>query len=371
VKKLLLLVLLLAGCHRQEAYSKPPIAVKVQTASLTQYESTSAYSGTVRAHAQIDLAFKVAGYVDSIASVTPPPSKTNRKAQSRWLQAGDAVTRGTLLASLRESDFKQRVSELSGMSAESQAGLTNAAKDYARAKMLFADGAIPLADLDAAKSRYQSLAGGAQAAGARVQQAATLLSDSQLKAPFDGILLERRVDVGALVQPNVPAFVLADTSTVKVAFGVPDSVQKDLPLGVAALITTDALPGRIFEGTVTKVGAQADARTRVFDVEVSIDNADGMLKVGLVASVQLGKNAPHAGAQLLVPLSAIVRPSGSNEGYAVFVTDDANVARQRTVQLGDLVGNRVAIAAGLKDKERVVVLGATLLGDGQVVTIIP
>jgi RND family efflux transporter MFP subunit len=370
VKKLLIVVLLL-GCHRQEPYTKPPIAVRVQTASLTQHESTSAYSGTVRAHAQIDLAFKVAGYVDSIASVAPPQSKTNRKTQSRWLQAGDAVTRGTLLASLREADFQQRVSELTGMNAETQAALTNAAKDYNRAKMLFADGAISPAELDAAKSRYQSLAGGAMAAGARVQQASTLLSDSQLKAPFDGILLERRVDIGALVQPNMPAFVLADTSTVKVLFGVPDSVQKDLPLGVAALVTTDALPGRIFEGTVTKVGAQADPKTRVFDVEVSVDNADGTLKVGMVASVQLGKNAPNAGSQLLVPLSAIVRPSGSNEGYAVFVTDDANVARQRVVQLGDLVGNRVAITGGLKDKERVVVLGATLLGDGQVVTIIP
>src|SRR5262249_8881867 len=157
----------------------------------------------------------------------------------------------------RKEDFKRRYAELASMSAEAGAGYRKAKQDYDRAKQLFAEGVIPQAELDAAKSRFDGYAGSASAANARAGQAELAMSDSRLRAPLNGIILDRRVEVGALVSPGATAFVLADTSTVKILFGVPDSVQQALTPGQEVIVTTDAVPDRSFTAYITKIAAQA------------------------------------------------------------------------------------------------------------------
>jgi RND family efflux transporter MFP subunit len=285
--------------------------VRIETVAAAPSLSKGRYTGTVQARQQVDLAFRAGGYVEKIAmvpGVLPGPAAGSveggeagahtkgkkpavTKRQDRPIQAGDRVARDAVLASIRHSDFKQKLAEANGVSAENAAGLRRAKADLDRARTLLAEGTIPQAEFDAVKARHDSLAGASSAAAARVGQAGLALGDASLKAPFDGIVLERRVEIGALVAPGVPAIVLADTAMVKAVIGVPDGVQRELALGQEVLVSSDAVPDKTFNALITKIAAQADSRTRVFEVEATLDNSEGLLKVGMVATVTIGKGA--------------------------------------------------------------------------------
>jgi RND family efflux transporter MFP subunit len=376
-----LVALIFVACT-PAAKKRTPIAVRVEKVAPSSAAGTARYSGTVQAQTQIELAFRIGGYVAAIAAPgrearDPKDKKAPAGRQPEGIgliQSGDRVNKDMVLAVLRQSDYKQRLSELSGMTAEASAGYAKAKADLDRAKTLFAEGSIPQAEFDAIKARHDALAGSTAAAAARTSQASIALSDTKLRSPLDGIILDRRVEVGTLVAPGVPVFAIADTTTVKVVFGVPDSVQRDLSIGSEVGVTTDAVADRIFTGTITKIAAQADPKTRVFDVEASIDNRDGTLKVGMVTTIQLGKPGHTGDTVILVPLSAVVRIPPNEQGFWVFVTSEPAGVGQvsaRGVELGNLVGNRVIVTKGLLPGEQVVVQGATLARDGDQVNIVP
>ena len=373
---------LVCACNRPVEHGKPKTAVRIEELSPAVAGANARYSGTVRAGTQVELAFKMGGYIHALGTIEPPegvdPGRSRGRSQARRtrpLQVGDPVNKNMLLASLRATDFKQKFSELAGMNAEASAGYRKARADLDRAKKLYDDGAISRAEYDASKARFDALSGSASAAAARTSQANHALSDSQLRAPLDGIVLERRAEVGALVAPGAAVFVVADTSTVKVAFSVPDNVQRTLAPRQELTVTTDAIPDRVFAASVTSIAAQADPKTRVFEVEASVDNRDGALKVGMVTTIQLAR-ARSAAPMLAVPLSAVVRAPQHDapDGFGVYVViagPNGPVASARSVELGKLVGNRVEVHHGVAAGDRVVVQGATLLAEGAAVNVVP
>jgi len=352
------------GCAGRERSEPPAVAVRVEPVGAALPPDHGRYSGTVEAQTRVDLAFRIGGYVSSL---TPGAQR------ARPLQAGDRVTRDMVLATLRQSDYRHKLSEADGLSAEAGASYRKAKADHARAKALLAEGTISQADYDATRARLDALSGSAGAAAARVGQMRVTLADTQLRSPLDGIVLERSVEVGALVAPGAPAFSLADTSVVRVVFAVPDSVQRALALGDTVAITTDAAPERAFRGVLTKLAAQADPRTRSFVVEASVANPDGILKVGMVTALQLG--APTAKESVLaVPLAAVVRRPGDGQAFTVFVASASSgraVVHARTVELGSLVGSRVSVTRGLSPGEPIVVQGASMVSNGVPVAIVP
>jgi RND family efflux transporter MFP subunit len=254
---------------------------------------------------------------------------------------------------------------------DAKAAVAQAKLDLDRAKALRAQDVIAQSEYDALKARYDALVGAAVAADARVGQARITLSDTELRSSLEGIVLHRAVEIGDLVSPGTPAFVVADTSKVKIVFGVPDSVQKGLRTGQAVAIHTEALPGRAFAGFVSKIAAKADDKSRAFDVEATVDNRDQALKVGFIATAEL-ESTSAAAAGVVVPLSAIVPVPGRKEAFAVFVVqtkDDGSVATLRPVVLGDLVRNDVAVVDGVAEGESVIVDGANVVRDGEKVAV--
>jgi multidrug efflux system membrane fusion protein len=143
-------------------------------------------------------------------------------------------------------------------------------------------------------------------------------------------------------------------------------------LGAPQTITTTSLPGE-FHGRVTSVSPSADPKSRVFSVEVTIPNSDNRLKPGMIATLMLsgGQVEPLT---TLVPLSAVVRSTQHADGFSVFVVTDQggkSVARERTVEIGDTVGDSISVTKGLKPGESVVVTGGTLIKDGDEIKVIP
>jgi RND family efflux transporter MFP subunit len=355
----------LTACHRPPD-QRPLLPVRVQSVAPAGARGAVRYSGRFEAQTQVTLAFKVGGYVSTIAQVS------RESGARRLIQAGDAVRSGDVLATLRKGDYSTKLDELRGARDNARAAAVNAKLDLDRAAQLLRQNAMPQAQFDSVKARHDSLVGEARAAEARVGQASISLSDTELRSPLTGIVLHRIIEVGDLVSPGTTGFIVADTNTMKVLFGVPDSVQIGLQTGLPVTIHTEALPRREFQGLITKIAARADEKSRAFDVEATIDNKDQALKVGMIATAKLDATATQAGA--VVPLSAVIKVPDRKDTFAVFVVTDSggtSVAKLRPVVLGELVRNDVTVTQGLAEGEAVVVRGASIVRDGDRVAVVP
>jgi RND family efflux transporter MFP subunit len=274
------------------------------------------------------------------------------------LQDGDVVRRGEVLARLRQSEFQDQVSDAEASRRQAQA-------DYERAAQLYENRSVSKAEYDAAYARYT-------AGIARQSQAVISLNDATLRAPIDGVILRRSVEVGSLAGPSAPAFTVADTRVVKVVFGVPDVVVAGLKPGGTLSISAEAMPGAQLQGRITRISPSADPSSRVFEVEAALPNPDGRLKVGMLATLSLGDTT--SATNLFLPLAAIVRPAGDSTGYGVYVVKDSGghpTARLTRIELGDVSGNQIAVRQGLAGGERVIVRGATIVSNGQTVQVMP
>jgi multidrug efflux system membrane fusion protein len=170
------------------------------------------------------------------------------------------------------------------------------------------------------------------------------------------------------------AFVVADCSRMKAVFGVPERVAALLRVGQPLEVQGEAAAAEPLSGRITAVAPSADTQSRVFNVEVTVPNPGGHVRAGTIATVRVPVAGPSARAALAgVPLSAVVRSRAKADGYAVFVVEDDKgrpVVRARDVELGDIAGNLIHVAAGLEPRDRVVVTGASLVSDGEPVRVL-
>jgi multidrug efflux system membrane fusion protein len=362
-----LVTALAIACTNDAPVQSRGIAVKVAPIKRTSDVAGTRYSAQIVPNTRLDLAFKVGGYVESIAQVDGVDD------QPRNLQEGDAVTEGMELASLRKTDYEHKIAEAKAAVAQAYSIYREAKTEAARDAKLARSGSLPGAVADASRGRRDSAAAAYEGAKVRQQQAKAAFADTTLRTPMNGVVVKRAIEVGALAAPGTVAFSIADVDNVKAMFGVPDVFLSQIQLGATQKVTTDAFPGVEFEGKVSRLAPAADQRSRVFEVDITIPNTEDKLKPGMVASLKI-KAAPSSATDVpLVPLNAIVRPP-SGKGYAVFVLETANGVtrvRAREIELGEYLGRVVPVKNGLEVDETVVVQGAGLLSDGDRVEVIP
>jgi len=366
VATLVLIAAFVAGCHSGGLPANPPTPVRVSPAGTYEESVGLRYSANIEALTQVNLAFKSGGYIDLIRE------RKGADGRMRILQAGDRVTRGEVLAHVRESEYLDRVNSGRAQLRQAQANYDKAKLDFERAANLFKSDSVTKAQYDAAKAAFDSSAAAVENAQASLQQASTALNDCSLRSPFTGWVLQRDVEVGALAATGTLAFVLADIHLVKAVFGVPDTRVNYVKLGAPQTITTSSLPGE-FHGRITAVSPSADPKSRVFSVEVTLPNPDNQLKPGMIATLTLAAGRSEQ-APTVVPLSAVVRSSRHADGFAVFVVNDQggkSVARERAVEIGDALGNMITVTKGLRPGESVVIAGGTMIKDGDEIKVIP
>ena len=419
-----LLCLLLVACQsRSRQVEKPPIPVKVAEVELYTAGSGARYSATIIPRTQVELAFKVDGYVDALQKVR------GVDGQMRDLQEGDRIVAGAMLARVRQSDYQVKFKEaesqaaeaksaidaskaqyqeaLSGIEsskaqlADAEAAYEKAKLDFDRARNLFASQSLTKANYDAAKAQLEQTAAKVAAARSQVgmltakadsaksqieivqarsrgaetvvQEKMIPLQDTALKAPLNGLVLQKSVEKGTLVSPGKTGFVVADTSSVKAAFGVADIAVPEIKLGSTLSVETETMPGTEFQGQITSVFPGADPKSRAFNVEVTIPNPKYLLRPGMIVSLRVGTKEAVT-AQPVVPLNAVVKSKSDANGYAVFVVIEQGgrqIAMVRDVKLGETYGNTIAVTDGVKEGDRVVTTGVTLVRDGDAVKVIP
>jgi RND family efflux transporter MFP subunit len=356
---------IVAGCHNEAALpAKPPIAVRL--ADVTQYQSSEGlrYSASLIPYAQVDVAFRTTGYITDVKQIKSADGRT------RNIGTGDHVTRGTVLAQIRRQDLKNQADESGAQVDAAVAQHAQAEQDFNRAKALYATQSLTKPEYDQAQARFDSTLAAVNQAQAAQRQAQLTLSDSQLAAPLSGYVIARNIDVGTLASPSSTAFTVADTSAVKATFGVPEDALNLVHEGQKLTLQLQNGAAQ-YSGRVTSISPSADARNRVFAVEVTLSNRQNTLKPGMIASVELG--GKRESPQPSVPLSAIVPYPGESGQFAVVVAEQRSgqwQAHVRRVTVGVTHGSSASVT-GVRAGEKVVAIGAQLVKEGDSLSVIP
>jgi RND family efflux transporter MFP subunit len=379
------------GRADSNADARTPKAVRLVTVDASTGSESTTYSAIIAPNAQVDLAFRVSGYVVDIRRTKGADGRT------RALEPGAAVTKGLVLARIRATDYQVVVDRAQGSRNESsasvtaaeaqlveaQAAFTQAESDFGRIAALWQQESVtkPAYDgskarLDAARAKVDASTAAVTAAqqraataAAQLDEARIALSDTELHAPFDGVLVERHVEIGTLVSPGTPAFTVADLHLVKARFSVPDSALDKFEAGQLLPLSVDAYTGEPFQGHVLSVAPAADAKSRSFEITVAIDNPTMKLRSGMIASIRVARETAER-PLVRIPVDALVHDA-ARDRYFVYVVEQedgaADVVKAVSVHPGALVGNQVAILDGLAAGQRIVASGANLLRPGDVV----
>ena len=247
-----------------------------------------------------------------------------------------------------------------------EADLNLARADLERSRELVGRKVISKAEIDAAESKFKQKEGS-------VDQMRSMIAKKTVRAPFDGQLGIRQVNVGQMINAGQQVVPLTSLDPVFADFALPQQHLGQLTPGLDVHVTTDALPGRVFNGKLTAINSMVDSSTRNITLQATLENPDHALRPGMFAKAEV--TLPEKHKTLVVPGSAI---SYAPFGDSVFVIDkkkdektgkESQVIRQQFVRVGEARGDFVAITQGLKTGEMVVSTGVFKLRNGMAVTI--
>jgi RND family efflux transporter MFP subunit len=338
----------LGGCHKAEeaAASQPAreaaAPLHVQTAAVTQRPMPEflTLTGTLRASAESDIG-----------------ADANGKVVATYVERGQPVKRGQVIAIVDSRGAALAATAAQAQAKMAQSQLEEARRDCERVRHLLDTGAISQAEYDRQTAACTSQQWSAAAAEAQQASATKLVGDANIRAPFDGIIGERYINVGQYVQASTRVASVYAPDPLRLELTVPEAnvsaVQQDMPVGFTVTAYGDAA----FAGRVRYISPNLRESTRDLVIEALVPNADGRLKPGMfaVAKVPLGDRVVP-----VVPVAALVR---DDAGARVFVVFDKQV-QERLVQLGGVVGDLVAVTSGLKPGETVVLQPGADVRDG-------
>jgi membrane fusion protein (multidrug efflux system) len=324
-----------------EAFAPPPEAVSTATVRAEEWESARAAIGSIVAVRGVTVGSELPGRVREIA-----------------FESGASVRRGDLLVRL---DTSAEQAQLAAARADASLARTT----LERARRLRASGSNAQADLDAAEAR-------AEQAAAAVANLEAVIAKKTIRAPFDGKITIRQVELGQVLPAGAPIASLHSVSPIHADFWLPQQALADLEDGQRVRLRTDAFPGARWEGRITTVNPEVDPATRNVRVRATFPNADGRLRPGMFANAEVLSDEKRD--VLVVPATAILF---APYGDSVFVVEEQKdgagpakaVARQKFVRPGERRGDFVAVASGLSAGERVVSSGAFKLRNGAAVVV--
>ena len=321
---------------------QPPQSVATMVAGSQDWQPRLSGVGSLRAVNGADLSSQVAGTVSAI-----------------HFESGAEVKAGTLLIELSSADDVAKLQSFKAAAALAQITLD---RDQ---RQLKAQG-VAQQTVDTDQQNLKS-------AEAQVAQQQAIVDYKNIKAPFDGRLGIRLVDIGQYVGAGVPLVTLQALDPIFVDFYLPQQALAQLKIGQKVTADIDTYPGRPFAGEISAINPKVDSATRNVQIRATLKNADHALLPGMYAAVDIDVGAPEH--HVTLPQTAITYNS---YGSTVFLIDDQGkdekgqpklVARQVFVTAGATRGDQVSILKGVKDGDTVVVAGGLKLRTGTVVVV--
>lgn len=340
---LIILFLALSGCGRKKAAPavSRAIPVKVTTVTVGDIKEVFSTNGSVEAKNKANISAKIAGRVTQVL-----------------VQLGDYVSKGQVLATLEQTDLLNQLNQSQAIAAQAQAGYQQNKDNFLRKQKLFADQIISAQEFDAAKAQFEIAESQLRQSRAGIDMIKEQLKNTEIKAPLNGYIGSRGVNLGEMVSPGVPLFSIVDLSQVYITVDLSDSYITQVKPKQPAEISPASAPDRTYYGGIAQIAPMADPVTKTYPVKILLNNSARVFKDGMLVQVKLDFN--HQKGTLLLPLEAIVEETG---GKVVFAVENKTAIR-KPVEVGISDGKSVAITAGLKAGEQIVVMGQNNLEDG-------
>jgi len=313
----------------------PPAKVAVAAARPTEMARFLSGIGTLEANRQVEVPAEVEGRVAKIL-FTP----------------GAEVRAGQLLVQLNDAPEQGDLERLAAQRANAKALLD-------RTRRLLPQQAATQEQLEQAQAGFDQASG-------ELRRVQALAEQKRIKAPFDGVLGIRKVNLGQFVRAGDALVSLTDGRTLFANLTLPETALPALKRNQAVTLTVDAYPGRVFQGRLSAIEPQIGSDTRTVRLQATVDNADGALTPGMYVN---GKVAlPSRTGAIAVPETAITY---STHGDAVFVVRPGEkggfTAQQVFVKAGDRQDGLVVIEHGLQAGDKVVTSGQLRLYTGAAV----
>lgn len=269
----------------KEAPALPEDVRAVAQASSATAGATSA--GVVRETSPAD-----SGSITATGEfISPSRSELAPKFPGRvaavFVDEGARITRGQPLAALETDYMRLELSRAEAELARVTSTANDAARDLERKRELRAKESVPQATFDRSQTAAEQSRAAQAAASSSVQLMRRRIADATLRSPITGVVAERRVDVGEHLGDSSVAFVVLQTSPLKLRFSVPERYLARVRAGQAVVASVDPYPGEEFRGTIKTVGGVIDPKSRTLFAEAEFANRDGRLRPGLFARVQL------------------------------------------------------------------------------------
>ncbi len=304
-----------------------PVQVVTDRVSMQQIVDQVEAIGTAQANESVSLTSKV---TDTVRKVN--------------FEDGDFIHEGTILVELTNSEETAQLSE-------AQATLDEATRQYNRVKNLIDQGLASELQLDEEQARMQT-------ATARLEAIVARLDDRLIRAPFSGLLGFRNVSPGTLLSPNTVVTTLDDISQIKLDFSIPENYLAVISQGQELEARSVAYEDQVFSGTVATISSRVDPVTRSVTVRALINNEAGLLRPGMLLTVQLIRNRGEA---LMVSEQAIVPVQNRHFVYKV---NAENTAERVPVEIGRTRPGLVEVLSGLDPGDEVVIEGVIKVNPG-------
>lgn len=327
------------------ASSGQAAALRVSVAQLApeSYRSIIQASGTALPARESLLSMSVPGTVDQIL-----------------VQRGERVRQGQALLRLDRSGFALGLAQAEAGLAATRVGLDSLTTEKERFDRLLTNKAIPRATYDKVRAQYDGSAAQVALAEVGLKMAQKAYRDSELRAPYDGVISMVLKEVGEYAPAMPPTMLLkiVDTSALEVQVFLSESEAAHVRLEQVAEVRIDSAEVSR-SGQVVFVSDRIESGSQTFEVRIGLANPDGLIKAGAFARVDLVRSASDTA--LLVPLRSVQRAGGKT---FVFVAIDGH-ARRTEVSLGETAGDRVLVTGGLQAGAQVITSAVTDLADGQ------
>lgn len=341
--------------------ARPPVAVEAAVAAAGVLTEGIDVTGTLAPKFEVDVKSEVAGLVSEVyvtewvrVKKGEPLARIDIREQEAFVKRTEAA-----LESAKSSELQARVAD------------NRARRELERMKKLKENGLATQQALDDAVSEAEAAASRVEAAHAQVRaaeedlnQVRTRLAKGRIVAPIEGIVSERRANVGDLVGEagaNQPLFHIVDNRVLNLTVSVPSVSMAGLRRGQPLEFTTDALPGRTFKGTVMFINPAVNEADRSVRVIAEVNNAAGELKGGLFVQGRIVTG--RRDGVILVPREALSDWDVAGRKAKLFIVE-ADQAKSREVRTGLATEGGVEITAGLKPAETYVVRGAFNVKEG-------
>jgi RND family efflux transporter MFP subunit len=313
----------------------------------------------------------------------------------RLVDIGDHVRADQPLAEIEAPEMDEQIRQAKAALNQVQAGVDQASANYERGKAdedlakvtaqrwsaLAARGAVSRQENDRYQAEYRALTAATQAlekavamqksnvaaAEANLARLDKIQSYRLVKAPFDGVITLRNIDVGALVNAgNTMLFRIAQINTLRTYVNVPQSNANAVTVGQTATLTVSNLPGRRFTGTVARPASALDPASRTLLVEVHVPNPDRALLPGMYARVDL--IGARSGARLSIPSEALI---ARGQGTEVAVVGADHIVHLQKIEVGRDYGDRLEVIAGLREGDMIVPNPSDVVREGLRVEPVP